>query len=342
MAMPKHRAVIFGPGGAGQAVMDNFAADGRTECVGFVEKSPTRRAELAERYPDAVIGNETELLRVMDAAKPDVFVDAGPDHLHGPNTRLALERGCHVLIEKPMCTCIEDAKAILAAEKAAGTVVTVDYTMRYSHPWGTMMHAARDGMVGEVFYLGGAYIHDMWDIYNPGGSEYTAWRSDPEHPQNILFGGGVHPLDMILFIMADVPVTDVYCAASDLAKSGLPDNDLYILTMTFANGVLGKIFVSAGCNGWDFGKMLEVYGRDGTLYDGKLYRRYKDPEELPAPEGDRFSHMWNLTVMDFLDAVDGLKPNEMNTTFAARNVAICDAAMKSLKSAQVEKVDWFE
>ncbi len=342
MAKPEHRAVIFGPGGAGQAVMNAFADTGRAECVGFVEKSPKRRAELAKAYPDALVCEETELARVLAEAKPDLFVDAGPDHLHGPNTILALQHGCHVLIEKPMCTCIGDAKAIVAAERKTGKVVTVDYTMRYSHPWGTMMEAAKAGRVGEIFYVGGAYIHDMWDIYNPSGSEYTAWRSDPEHPQNILFGGGVHPLDMILVIMDDVPVTSVHCAANDLAQSGLPDNDLYILTMTFANGALGKIFVSAGCNGWDFGKMLEVYGREGTLYDGKLYRRYKDPEELPQPaEKSRMGHSWINTVVDFLDAVDGVKPNEMNTTFAARNVAICDAAMKSIASGHVEKVDWF-
>ena len=340
--MSKYRTVVFGPGGAGMAVVRAMEADGRGEAVGFVEKSAKRRAELAEQYPDAVIADETQLVEVLDRTQPDIFVDGGPDHLHGQNAVAALERNCHVMIEKPMCTCIEDARAILAAEKTSGKIVTVDYTMRYSHPWGTMMQAAKDGLVGEVFYLGGFYIHDMWELYNPSGAEYTPWRSDPDNPQSILFGGGVHPLDMILVIMGGVPVTDVYCAANGLAKSGLPDNDLYVLTMTFANGVVGKIFVSAGCNGWDFAKMLEVYGREGTLIDGKLYRRWKDPVELPAEDRWVNGHGWNMTVIDFLNAIDGKAPNEMHSIYAARNVAVCDAAMKSLASRQVEPVEWFE
>ena len=340
--MARQRALIIGPGGAGTAVMRVFESDGRAECVAFVEKSAKRRDELAKQYPHALIGDETEYLKVIERSAPDIVVDAGPDHLHGSNSVTALEHGCHVLIEKPMATSLADAKAIIAAERASGKVVMLDYTMRYSHPWGTVMHAAKDGMVGKVFYLGGFYVHDMWDYYNPSGGDYTPWRSDPDNPQNILFGGGVHPLDMILVIMEDVPVTDVYCAGNQLAGSGMPMEDCFIVTMTFANGVLGKLLVSSGCNGWDFGQMLEVYGVDGTIYEGTLYRRWKDPYELPAPERVGEGHGWNLTVVDFLDVIDGKKDNWMNSTCGIRNVSICDAAMKSLRSGQVEKVEWFE
>ena len=339
--MAKRRALIIGPGGAGTAVMKVMHSDGRAEPVAFVEKSAKRREELAAEYPDAVIGDERSHLRVIEEATPDIVVDAGPDHLHGRNAVMALEHGCHVLIEKPMTTSLAGAKAILAAEKTAGKIVTVDYTMRYSHPWGTVMQAAKAGMVGKIFYLGGFYVHDMWDYYNPGGSEYTPWRSDPEHPQNILFGGGVHPLDMILYIMEDIPVTQVYCAGNQLAESGMPMEDLFVVTMTFANGVVGKLLVSSGVSGWDFGQMLEVYGRDGSLYEGTLYRRWKDPYELPEPEIVGVGHGWNLTVVDFLDAIDGAKDNWMHSVYGARNVSICDAAMKSLASGEVAQVEWF-
>jgi predicted dehydrogenase len=324
------------------AVVRVMEETARGEAVGFVEKNPKRREELARQYPDAVIGDETELAAVLEKTRPDVFVDAGPDHLHGPNSVTALEHDCHVLIEKPMATTLADAKAILAAERASGKIVTVDYTMRYSHPWGTVMQAAKAGRVGKIFYLGGFYVHDMWDYYNAGGSEYTPWRSDPDNPQNILFGGGVHPLDLMLCVMDGIPVTDVYCAGNQLAESGMPMEDLFVVTMTFANGVVGKLLVSSGCSGWDFGQMLEVYGTDGTLYEGTLYRRWKDPEPLPEPEKVGVGHGWNLTVPDFLDAVDGTKDNWMNSTFGARNVSICEAAMTSLRSGTAQKVEWFD
>jgi len=340
--MAKLRALINGPGGAGTAVMNVMKEDGRAEPVAFVESRAERRDELATEYPDALIGTEKDYLRILEQSKPDIMVEAGPDYLHGPNSIAALERGCHVLIEKPMATELEHAQAILAAEKASGKVVMIDYTMRYSHPWGTMMTAAKDGRVGKVYCLNGYYIHDMWDYYNAEGQCYTPWRSDKDNPQNILSGGGVHALDMILVIEEGVPVTEVYCAGSQLTGSGMPMEDTFIVTMKFANGVLGKLFVTSGCNGWGFGGMLDVYGVDGTLYDGKLYRRWKDPEELPQPEKVGVGHGWNLTVVDFLDVIDGKKENWMHSVFGARNVSICDAAMKSIASGMPEKVEWFE
>jgi len=333
--------MIIGPGGAGTAVMKVMQADGRAEPVAFVEKSPERRRQLTHEFPHALIGNENDHLQVLRQSRPDIVVDAGPDHLHGRNAVMALEHGCHVLIEKPMATSLTDAKAVLAAEKQAGTIVTVDYTMRYSHPWGTVMQAARDGMVGKIFYLGGFYVHDMWDYYHPEGSEYTPWRADKDNPQNILFGGGVHPLDLMLMVMADIPVTKVYCAGNGLAESGMPMEDLFVVTTTFADGVVGKLLVSSGVSGWDFGQMLEVYGTDGSLYEGTLYRRWKDPYKLPPPPKVAAGHGWNLTVVDFLDAIEGKKENWMNTTYGARNVSICDAAMKSLWSGEVQTVEWF-
>ena len=45
--------------------------------------------------------------------------------------------------------------------------------------------------------------------------------------------------------------------------------------------------------------------------------------------------------MDFLDVLDGKKDNWMNSTYGIRNTSICDAAMKSLRSGQAQKVEWF-
>ena len=338
--MAKLRALIIGAGGAGMAVTNGFKADGRAESVAFIEPLAERRKELAKDFPDAAIGDETQIIELLASVKPDIVVEAGPDYLHGQNTVAALEHGCHVLIEKPMCTSLEDTKAILAAEKASGKVVMIDYTMRYSHPWATMMQAAKAGEIGEVFYLGGFYIHDMWDWYNPGGACHTAWRVDPKHPQNILLGGGVHGLDLMLLVMDGVPVVDAYCLANHLSESDFPEEDCYLVSLRFENGVIGKLFVSSGCSGSPH-YMLEVFGSNGTLHDGKLLRRGDEPVELAQPEKVGVGHGWDLTSAEFLDVIDGKCDNWMNSTYGARNSSILDAAMKSFKSGKPEKVEWF-
>ena len=335
----KYRALIIGPGSAGTAVMNEMKKDGRAEPVAFVETRTERIEQLKGEYPDAIIG--TDYAKILQTCRPDVVVAAGPDYLHGPQCLAALEAGCHVLIEKPMATKVEDARKLLEAEQRTGKIIMVDYTMRYSHPWGAMMQAAKDGRIGKIFYLAGFYIHDMWNWYDEKGKRPTPWRIDKDNPQNILFGGGCHGLDMVLYVMEDDPVTEVYCCGNRLSGSDMPIEDCFLVSMKFASGAIGKVFVTSGCNRGDFGKLFEAYGTDGTLVDGKLLRRTSEPELLPQSDNIQKGHGWNLTVRDFLDVLDGKRENWMNSTFGARNVSICDAAMRSLRSGKVEPVTWF-
>ena len=335
----KYRALIIGPGSAGTSVMNEMKKDGRAEPVAFVETRKERIEQLKGEYPDAIIG--TDYAKILQTCRPDVVVAAGPDYLHGPQCLAALEAGCHVLIEKPMATNVEDVRKLLEAEQRTGKIIMVDYTMRYSHPWGTMMQAAKEGRIGKIFYLAGFYIHDMWNWYDEKGKRPTPWRIDKDNPQNILFGGGCHGLDMVLYVMEDDPVTEVYCCGNRLSGSDMPIEDCFLVSMKFASGAIGKVFVTSGCNRGDFGKLFEAYGTDGTLVDGKLLRRTSEPELLPQSDNIQKGHGWNLTVRDFLDVLDGKRENWMNSTFGARNVSICDAAMRSLRSGNVEPVTWF-
>ena len=65
--------------------------------------------------------------------------------------------------------------------------------MRYLHPWGAMAQMAKAGQIGQLFFIQGDYIHDMWSHYAPQGKHHTPWRIDKQNPQNILLGGGCHP-----------------------------------------------------------------------------------------------------------------------------------------------------
>ena len=50
---------------------------------------------------------------------------------HEPLTVEALENGCDVLVEKPLCGCMEAARSIVAAEKRTGKTVMIGYQHIY-------------------------------------------------------------------------------------------------------------------------------------------------------------------------------------------------------------------
>ncbi len=340
--MAKLKGLIIGAGCAGTAVANGMIKDGRAEPVAFVETNPERRASLAEEFPGAEIVDGDGFDALLAKVKPELVCDAGPDYLHAEHAIASLNSGASILIEKPMCTSVDEALAIRKAEAANPGVVTVDYTMRYSHPWGTMMYEAREGAVGDIFYIGGFYIHDMYDWFAPDGLCRTPWRVDPKHPQNTLFGGGCHGLDLILCTMGENPITSVYCQANHLSGSSMPVEDCFQLSLKFANGAIGQLFVTTGVNSGAFGPMFEVYGTEGTLIEGKKLKRTDEPKELERRIiVDEQSHSWNETTRDFITAAEG-GANEMNSLMGIRNVAVFDAAMKSFESGEVAPVQWFD
>ena len=337
----KLRVMIAGAGNAGRTIAHCLHEDGRAQPVAFCDPVAGQRERVRALYPEAII--EEDYHEALDRCEPDVVVVAGPDHLHAEHAVLALDHGCHVLIEKPMATTVADARRVLDAEARAGKHVMIDFTMRYTHPWGTMARAARAGEVGPIFFLEGNYIHDMWHHYHPQGKHYTSWRVDTDNPQDILLGGGCHGLDLMLWTMQDIPVREVSAYSNHLSGSALPSDDCYLVALHFANGTIGKLYVSSGCNGAEFGRFLEVYGADGTLCAGNLLRRDQEPVALedPAQRGSEGGHGWPGAIADFLDVLTEGAQNPLPSVMGARNVAVCEAAILSARGGGPRSVEWF-
>src|SRR5262249_38405838 len=128
----------------GRLGFDDFArplADVRFQLVAVATRSEASARRSADAYaqwlsdeaarPRTYPGETpwTDVLR--DHPDLDVLAVATPDHLHTAPTLAALERGCHVIVEKPMCLEMEEADRIVAAARERGRVVCVDMHKRY-------------------------------------------------------------------------------------------------------------------------------------------------------------------------------------------------------------------
>jgi predicted dehydrogenase len=335
--MDSYKMLICGCGGAGLAVAQVIATDGRANIVGLVDPEGAQLQRAQERHPGARAGSDYE--RVLDQTRPDVVVVAGPDHLHADQTLTALAHGCHVLVEKPLATTVTDAQRIVDAVAATGLHVMADHTMRYVYPCGEMARAAKRGDVGQIFFLQGDYIHDMWSYYAPTGSNYTPWRDDEEHPQNILLGGGCHPIDLMLWTV-ESPVAEVYAYSNKMSVPEFPSDDCYIAMMQFENGVLGKVYVTSGCSGHGMGGgFLAVYGTEGTLWKGTLIRRGQESVALEETSLGSVvaGHGWGQSVVQFLDVLGNKIANPIPARVGARTVAVCEAALQSIQSGHPQR-----
>ncbi len=127
--------------------------------------------------------------RALLDRRPDVAVVLLPHHLHAPVALAALDRGCHVVVEKPMAGSVDECRAMLAAARTAGRMLAVAETAA-ANPGAARTGARfRSGALGR--FLAGS-IANVRFYFEPGR---PAWFLDPAASGGGMFANlGVHRL----------------------------------------------------------------------------------------------------------------------------------------------------
>jgi predicted dehydrogenase len=168
-----HRVTIVGAGSIGQRHIRCFIATQRAR-VSFVEVNPQQRAAVATQFPDAV---SCETLEDALEHPADVAVIATPASLHVPQATRFVERGAHVLIEKPLAVNLEGVDALRELVARKGVVAAVAYVMRAQPALAEMRGAVASGRFGKPLELVAVAGQDF-AFYRPAyRSTYYARRS---------------------------------------------------------------------------------------------------------------------------------------------------------------------
>jgi predicted dehydrogenase len=93
---------------------------------------------------------------MLDDNRPDCVLVLNSDEYHADSVVAALDRGIHVLVEKPMCLSPREAEAIIDARDRSGAVVMVGYMRRFAPAF--VEATRRIGELGPVTY---ARVHDI-------------------------------------------------------------------------------------------------------------------------------------------------------------------------------------
>ena len=124
---PKIRCGVVGAGYLGQHHVRIYSELNACEFVGFVESNDTRAAEISEKHQCQRFDSIQALAEACDAVSVVV-----PTDLHCEVALPLLEGGCHLLIEKPLCTSLEEAESILRAAKARDRIIQVGHIEHYN------------------------------------------------------------------------------------------------------------------------------------------------------------------------------------------------------------------
>jgi predicted dehydrogenase len=127
MPAPKIRCGVAGVGSLGQHHARIYASIPGAELVGIYDTSDARAAEICAKFGCRKFTSIDELGTACEAVSVVV-----PTDLHEKVALPLLARGCHLLIEKPLCASLDEAERVLAAAQANKCLVQVGHVEHFN------------------------------------------------------------------------------------------------------------------------------------------------------------------------------------------------------------------
>lgn len=167
---------VIGAGHLGKFHLNNWKNIKQVELVGFVDTDDDNAKKVAKEYKIARYESAEKLIADCDAI--DVVV---PTDLHYEYCMLALRKGKHVFVEKPLANTMEEAKRLVATAKEAGVKFQVGHVERFNPAFLAIQEVTLNPMFIEVHRLA---------QFNPRGTEVS-----------VILDLMIHDIDIILSLV---------------------------------------------------------------------------------------------------------------------------------------------
>jgi predicted dehydrogenase len=150
--------------------------------AGIADPDPENRARAADRFSipsDRIFSDAEEML---DEADLDAAIVAVPHFAHATLARAVLDRGLHLLLEKPMTINPPDARSLASLAGVRGVELIVGYPWHYNRQVLAVRDAIAEGRIGKIEYVSCQFASIVRELY----------RGNPEPYRDVL-GYSVNP-----------------------------------------------------------------------------------------------------------------------------------------------------
>lgn len=127
MSSPKIKCGVAGVGSLGQHHARIYASLPAAELTGIYEANDARAAEICAKYQCRRYETLDELGEACDVVSVVV-----PTDRHAAVALPLLAKGCHLLIEKPICASLAEAEQVLSAARTHGVLVQVGHIEHFN------------------------------------------------------------------------------------------------------------------------------------------------------------------------------------------------------------------
>ncbi len=359
---------IIGCGSMGREHIENIQALSGTVVTALADPdSGSRDAALA------LLDGAAQAPRVFDHAQGlldsglcDAIVIATPNHTHAEVVRPALLTDAHLLVEKPLCTTVEDCADLVQRAKGRQPIVWVAQEYRYMPPVAEMIRMAHDGAVGRIHQV------SMREHREPFYSKVGDWNRFTANTGGTLVEKCCHYFNLMDLVLRERP-SRVFASGGQRVNhlderydGQRPDMlDSAFVVVEFPSGARGLLDLCMFAENSVDNEQIIVVGDEGklesllpslTLRHGRREdwgRRANWGDPSGTGRGVSVRRVWDTRIryagqhfgasyiehQKFLEAVRHGTPPEVTLEDGLRSVAVGIAAHRSIDAGRVVSMD---
>jgi len=325
--MEKLKFALIGTGGIAQTYAQAFQT---SQCCKLVAVADVRRESadaFAEPFGAKSFGDYKKL---AENSEIDAVIISTPPNSHPEIAAYFMERGVHVLCEKPLCLSVAEARAMIECADKTGVTFTMASKFRYVEDVIKAKSMVASGFLGEVVQFENAFTAKV--------DMSKRWNSD----KNIAGGGvlidnGTHSVDIIRYFLG--AISDILALETSGTQNLSVDENVKLLAKT-ANGVAASVDLTWGINK-ELPNFISIYGTNGTLHIGWRESKYKlnsNPDWTIFGNGYDKVQAFRSKIENFAGAIRGKEDLLIKPEDALASVEVIEAAYKSLNQNLWQKV----
>jgi predicted dehydrogenase len=198
-------AVLLGAGRRGFYVYGNYAKNNKKKLkfVAVADPIQKRRENFAKLHnipPNRCYESWDNLLSMEKLA--DVAFICTQDQMHTEPTLLALDKGYHVLLEKPMANKLKDCIRIVQKVEESGKILGVSHVLRYTDFFFTVFKIIKSKLLGDIvnishreniswYHMAHSYVRGPW--------------AKAEESSPMILAKACHDLDLLYWMIDSLP-----------------------------------------------------------------------------------------------------------------------------------------
>ena len=265
---------------------------------------------------------------------------------HAEIALYCINKGIHVIIEKPIALSLDDADQIINISKKKNVKVCVSHQNRFNIAVQEMRKALEAGRFGKLSH---GSVHIRW---NRDRSYYiqAPWRGTWENDGGALMNQCIHGIDLLRWMMGD-EIEEVYGVIKQQFHNYLEAEDLGMAVIKFKNGSIGTIEGTTNVFPKNFEETLYLFGEKGTVKLGGKSVNSIDvwdfADEIGSDIGNKgleeitgnvYGNGHTPLFADMVSAIENNRKPYVDAYAGRRAVELVLAVYKSAKTGQPVKL----